>query len=125
MRRITARAWSLQAGLSERYLAVQRNRSADDPSYVLPEKPAARLAEVVNISVDWLRFGRGSMETPASLPNPRLTLIHDTLRALGEMVTAGDLEGARIALQSLNRLLGVEPELAVSPSATTPARKTG
>jgi hypothetical protein len=128
VRGITARAWSLQAGFSERYLAVQRNRSADDPSYVLPEKPAARLAAAVNISVDWLRFGRGSMEIPTPLPNPRLTLIHDTLRALGEMVTAGDLEGARIALQSLNRLLGVEPEVATSPSTVTSpsaARKAG
>lgn len=55
------RSWSLKAGLSEGYLATQRTRAADDPSFVLPEKSARKLAAVAKINVDWLRFGQGAM----------------------------------------------------------------
>jgi len=65
-RQMTARGWSLAAGQSERYLAVQRNRSADDPSYVLPEKAAAKLAEVARVNPEWLRFGRGPRDVAAT-----------------------------------------------------------
>jgi len=45
------RSWSLKAGLSEGYLATQRTRAADDPSFVLPEKSARKLAAVAKINV--------------------------------------------------------------------------
>lgn len=67
-RQMTARGWSLAAGQSERYLAVQRNRSADDPNYVLPEKAAAKLAEVAKVNPEWLRFGRGPRDVATTSP---------------------------------------------------------
>lgn len=113
------RSWSLKAGLSEGYLATQRTRAADDPSFVLPEKSARKLAAVAKISVDWLRFGGGSMDAQESASSPRQTLIDNLARSVSELTAAGDLDGARIAAASLAKLLGVEPEVATSPSATT------
>ena len=66
IRNLTERSWSLAAGLSDKYLAVQRNRAAEDQSYVLPEKAAVRLAEHARVSVEWLRFGHG--EAPEQGP---------------------------------------------------------
>ena len=122
------RSWSLKAGLSEGYLATQRTRAADDPSFVLPEKSARKLAAVAKINVDWLRFGQGAMEGSAhetADATPRQALSDALARSVSELTAAGDIEGARIAASSLAKLLGVEPELAAPPSATTPARKTG
>jgi hypothetical protein len=124
------RSWSLKAGLSEGYLATQRTRAADDPSFVLPEKSARKLAAVAKINVDWLRFGQGAMEGAheTAEASPRQALIDALARSVSELTAAGDIEGARIAASSLAKLLGVEPEVATSPSATTsttPKRAVG
>lgn len=58
-RGLSARSWSLAAGLSETYVKVQRTRAAASPSYMLPEKMAEQLARAANVRVEWLRFGRG------------------------------------------------------------------
>ena len=123
-RGLSDRAWSLKAKLSDRYVHTQRMRFKADPSYVMPEKGAAKLAAAAHVSAEWLRFGRGEMEpstTQAPATNPRQPLVEQLARSVSELTASGDLEGARIALQSLNRLLGVEPEPAASPSTATVA----
>lgn len=61
-RRLSDRSWSLRAKLSERYVHVARDRAKKDPAYVLPEKGARALADAADVSVEWLRDGRGAME---------------------------------------------------------------
>jgi hypothetical protein len=129
-RNIKGLPWSRLAGYSKDYVAVLRSRAAADPTYVLPEKAAKRLADAVKVSVEWLRFGRGTMESLAALPSPRMTHIHNTLQAIGEMVETGDIEGARISTVSLAKLLGVElptappkETLASRPLPATPTRR--
>ncbi len=107
VRGISARAWSLEAGLSERYLAVQRNRSADEPSYTLPEDAAAKLAEVARVSVDWLRFGRGTMEPAPPVSDARKALLEDLSRHVGHLIGAGDMVVARRVSELLAELIAL------------------
>lgn len=68
----SAREWSLTAGLSEGYLATYRSRSKAGRQSRLPEDGAEALARVARISVEWLRFGRGTMDAPATTSAPTL-----------------------------------------------------
>lgn len=120
--------WSEKARLSDRYITVQRQRFKQDPNYRLPERGAAKLAAAVKVSVEWLRFGRGTMDGTIEVgeTSPRDELIDYLGLAVGKLRAAGDLDGARKTTAFLASLLeATQPELAVSPSATTPARKTG
>lgn len=101
--------WSLAAGYSKTYMAQIRKRAADSADYELPEKTAAALAAAANVNAEWLRWGRGAMEGAASAPAPtasRQALIDNLARSASELSTVGDVEGARIAAESLVRLLG-------------------
>jgi hypothetical protein len=118
--------WSLAAGYSKTYLAQLRSRAADDPAWVLPEKTAAGLAAAAAVSAEWLRYGRGSMD-PAPTSG-RQALIDQAARSASELAAAGDIEGARIAAITLNRLLGVDQRQVDDPdehSHTRPAFKSG
>lgn len=115
VRGISARAWSLEAGLSERYLAVQRNRSADEPSYTLPEDAAAKLAEVARVSVDWLRFGRGTMEPSPPVSDARKALLEDLSRHVGALIAADDLVVARKVSELLSELIAMSARPYVEP----------
>lgn len=62
------RAWSLAAGLSAGYLKTQRHRASVDANHRMPEDGATELARVANVSVTWLRTGRGEMSGSDPLP---------------------------------------------------------
>lgn len=100
---------------------MQRNRSANNPSYVLPEKAAALLAAAVTppVSVEWLRYGRGPMDVPTTPTAPRQSLIGHLGRSIAELTAVGDWEATRIATHALARLLGEQSEPA-HPAAIPP-----
>lgn len=113
------RAWSLKAGLSSQYIHTARVRAERDPSYCLPEKGAAALARVAQVSPEWLRFGRGTMDshTPApsndARPDARAVFVQQLARSIADLAAAGDDEAARKASQLLTELLtGESPSLA-------------
>ena len=116
VRGISARAWSLEAGLSERYLAVQRNRSADEPSYTLPEDAAAKLAEVARVSVEWLRFGKGTMEPSPPVSDARKALLEDLSRHVGALLAADDMVAARKVSELLAELIALSARPSVAPA---------
>ncbi len=66
LRGLSDRGWSQKAKLSERYVHVARDRAEKDPSYVLPEKGAQKLADAAQVSAEWLRFGRGARDVVAT-----------------------------------------------------------
>lgn len=113
------RAWSLAAGFSGKYLAVQRYRAGDDPTWVLPENAAARLAEAVGVNAAWLRWGQGPRD--ASPPddetvqvprlNPREHLIRDLFNHAAILTLARDLEAVRVINAAVAQLIG-QPQAA-------------
>lgn len=121
--------WSLAAGYSKTYMAQIRKRAADSADYELPEKTAAALAAAANVNAEWLRWGRGVMEGAAPPPTASRQALIDTLaRSASEFSTAGDLEGARIAAEALQRLLGqpsrvLEHDAEASPEESHQRRK--
>jgi len=124
-RGISDTEWSERARLSDRYITVQRQRFKQDPSYRLPERGAAKLAAAVKVSVEWLRFGRGTMDGTIEVgeTSPRDELIDYLGLAVGKLRAAGDLDGARKTTAFLASLLEsptTQPELATSPTAPTP-----
>lgn len=59
--------WCVAANLSPGYLKQMRFRAVTEPEEpLLPEKGAAKLAEVARVRVEWLRFGRGPREEGAT-----------------------------------------------------------
>ncbi len=116
LRNFSPREWCLRAKLSESYLAAYRNRAKSGAIQRLPEVGAEKLAKVAEVSPEWLRFGRGPRDltavptvAPAPAPSSRQALIDSLARSASELSLAGDVEGARIAAESLVRLLGGAP----------------
>lgn len=71
VRSLSARAWSLAAGLSESYVKQIRLRAIGSESYALPEKHAPALARAAGVRVAWLRHGLGPRDgddQPEPLP---------------------------------------------------------
>lgn len=112
LRNLNDRSWSLKAGLSEGYLATQRVRAEKEPGFVLPEKNGAKLAQVAQVNVAWLRFGTGPREgappvDDTAATTPRLDVVAFLGQSIGKLYAAGDLLGARAALTALAQILGV------------------
>lgn len=117
------RAWSLKAGLSSQYIHTARVRAERDPSYRLPEKGAAALAAVAQVPTEWLRFGRGTMDTttptPSAEPRPdaRAMFVQQLARSIADLAAAGDDDAARKASQLLTELLTDETPAQAPPRA--------
>lgn len=128
VRGIKALPWSRKAGYSKDYVAVLRSRAAADPNYVMPEKAARQLAAAVNINMEWLRHGTGTMDETAAPDSPRMRFMEALGRFAPELAAAGDLEAARVASVALNKLLGApvveEQTTTVFPPTTTSATGT-
>lgn len=68
-RGLTHKAWSRAAGFADNYIAMATRRAREDPAYELPEKAAAALARVAQVSPEWLRRGTGTSEISETQPD--------------------------------------------------------
>lgn len=113
LRGFTERAWSLSAGLSEKYLAVQRVRASGNPAFVMPEHAAARLAAAANVHPQWLRHGTGERDAEGAeartiiVPrlNPRDHAVKELLRLAEGLMAARDHAAVAVLHEAIGRLL--------------------
>ena len=138
-RGLSDRGWSFKAELSGQYVHTLRVRAGLDPSYRIPEKGAEKLARAANVSADWLRFGRGTMDgtsttsntpsTPSTTSNVRQQFIDMLGRFVGELYAAGEKDaagGAATLLAQLTNGPARAPETVDTvpfPTATGAARR--
>lgn len=130
-RGLSERAWSLAAGLSDKYLAVQRHRAADDPTWLLPEKAAAKLAEAAGVNVAWLRWGRGPRDpsppddetVQVARLNPRENLIRDLFNHAAVLTLARDFEAVRVINAAVAQLMGAAEQAHSEPEDVSGQRK--
>lgn len=110
--------WSKAAGLSPRYITVNRSRSRTNPDYRLSERGAEALARVADVSVMWLRTGVGHKE-PSRSTRPVGNASAEQELALLDAYRAGGVP-AEAVLDARGLLHDLDPALV--PDRATGAR---